>query len=337
VNRTGGSAGSLTVSYTAIGVTATAGSDFAPTQGTLTFADGETSKSFNIPILDDNVDEPNETVRVVLSTSGDLDTLGSQSVATLNIMDDDPTPTASIGDVSAAEGNSGTTDFNFPVTLSGPSSRTITINFSTADGTAGVGNDYLLPVANSISVPAGQTSATITVRVIGDTTVEPDENFFVDLTSTTNSFIARGRGQGTILNDDGNSTPLPLVLLGEESGPDPNQAAALDSILLVRDPFPLINDADQLNQGPDKNTRVVVFVRNLQLAPGELSSSVVVNLIDLFGQSSDIPAADVRPLPNSDLAQVIFRLADNLAPGTCTIKVKAHSTISNSARLTISH
>lgn len=339
VNRTGGSAGSLTVNYSVIGITATAGSDFTATQGTLTFTDGETSESFNVPILDDNIDEPfSETARVVLSTSGDLDTLGLQSVATLTITDDDPTPTVSIGDISAAEGNSGMANFTFPVTLSGPSSRTVTINFNASDGTAtGGGNDYLSPVATSVAIPPGQTSATITIQVAGDTTVEPDETFFVNLTSATNAFIADGEGKGTIVNDDGGSTPLPLVLVLEESAPDPNQAAALDSVLFLRDPFPVINVANVITSGPDRNTRVMVFVQNLQLAAGELSSSVVVNLIDSNGQTSDVPAADVRAVPNSDLAQVIFRVPDSLPVGPCTIKVKAHSTVSNSGKVTISN
>jgi len=306
VNRTGGSAGSLTVEYTVRGVTATAGQDFAPTQGILTFADGETSKSLSLTMLEDNVAETIETATVTLSTSSDLDRLGSQSVATLTIFDNEPTPSLSIGDVTASEGNSGTTNFNFPVTLSGVSSRTVSVGFTTTDNTAGAGTDYLTPVTNSISIPAGQTSGVITVQVSGDVSVEPDEAFFVNLGFQNEVIILDAQGKGTILNDDGGSTPAPLVLMEEESPPFPNQAAALDSVLFLRDPFPLINDKNLLLSGPDRNTRVILFVKNLQLVLGQPASSVVINLRDSFGQVSDIAAVDVRPIADTDLAQGVL-------------------------------
>jgi hypothetical protein len=80
---------------------------------------------------------------------------------------------------------------------------------------------------------------------------------------------------------------------------------------------------------------LVIFVANLQLAQGEPSSAVVVNLVDANNQSYDIAAEDVRPVPNFDFAQVIFRLPDNLPAGTCTIKVKAHGQVSNAGTIRI--
>jgi len=74
---------------------------------------------------------------------------------------------------------------------------------------------------------------------------------------------------------------------------------------------------------------VMVFVWNLQLGQGEPFSSVVVNLVDGLGQSYNVPAENVRLVPNFDFTQVIFRLPDNLAPGTCTISVRAHEQTSN--------
>lgn len=121
----------------------------------------------------------------------------------------------------------------------------------------------------------------------------------------------------------------PLQLLLDQSGPAPDQVAALDSILFLRDPFPVINGADLLNLGIDRNTRVVVFAMNLQLAQGETSSSVVVNLVDSNNQNHDVAAEDVRAVPNVPFTQVIFRLPDNLPAGTCTIKLKAHGQVSN--------
>ena len=87
--------------------------------------------------------------------------------------------------------------------------------------------------------------------------------------------------------------------------------------------------------GSDPNTRVTLFAKNLQLAQGEASASVLVNLTDLSGTSSDIAAEDVRSVPNSDLTQVIFRLPDNLPAGLFDVKLKAHGQTSNIGKIRI--
>ena len=130
-------------------------------------------------------------------------------------------------------------------------------------------------------------------------------------------------------------TPGPLQLLLEETGPALDQVTALDSVLFTRDPFPVVNAADLLNLGVDRNTRVIVFAMNLQLLQGESSSAVTVTLVDSNNQSYNIAAEDVRPVPNSPFTQVIFRLPNNTAVGTCTITLKAHGESSNSGSIRI--
>jgi hypothetical protein len=90
-----------------------------------------------------------------------------------------------------------------------------------------------------------------------------------------------------------------------------------------------VNPGNFFTPTNDRNTRLIIFVANLQLVQGEPPSFVVVNLIDGNNQSYDVAAEDVRGVPNFDFTQVVFRLPDNLAAGTCTIKVKAHGQISN--------
>jgi hypothetical protein len=127
----------------------------------------------------------------------------------------------------------------------------------------------------------------------------------------------------------------PMQLLLDSNGPAIDQIASLNSILLVRDPFPVLNGADLLNAGSDRNTRVTVFVRNLQLAQGELPSSVLVNLLDANNQVYDVPAESVGPVSNNDFVQVVFALPSNLAVGTCTVKIKAHGQTSNAGTMRI--
>ena len=130
-------------------------------------------------------------------------------------------------------------------------------------------------------------------------------------------------------------TPSPLQLILEQSGTDPIQAAALDTQLLLRDPLPIVNPQNLLNNAFDRNTRVTIFVTNLVLTQGEPASSVTVNMIDANNQSFDLAAEDVRNAPNQSFAQVIFRLPNNVSAGTCSLTVKAHGQMSNVATIRI--
>ena len=79
----------------------------------------------------------------------------------------------------------------------------------------------------------------------------------------------------------------------------------------------------------DRNTRVAFYVRNLQLNPGETSSSVFVRFFDGFSVFVSVAAEDVRPIPNSEFTQVVVRLPNNLPPNTYSIQIQAHSRFSN--------
>ena len=143
-------------------------------------------------------------------------------------------------------------------------------------------------------------------------------------------------GGSSVLSGGQVVTNLPtLQLILEELGSHPNLAASLDSLLLLRDPFPIKSLGTWYGFGPDHNTRVMVFVASLQLNSGESSSAVVVHLIDSINQSYDVPAEDVRNEPITGFAQVTFRLPDTLFPGDCTVQVKAHGQVSNSAIIRI--
>lgn len=130
------------------------------------------------------------------------------------------------------------------------------------------------------------------------------------------------------------AAPQP-VLLVDQAGPALDQAAALDLYTLTRDPFSVFSVNDYLHLGSDQNTRVIVFVRDLPLVEGEPPSAIVVNLVGSNSQSFDVPAEDVRAVANLGFLQVSFRLPDALAPGTCTIRIKAHAQVSNAGTMRI--
>lgn len=106
-------------------------------------------------------------------------------------------PSVSINSVTQSGGTSGTTQFIFTVTLSAPSSQTITVNFATADGTAVAGNDYYA-TSGTVTFNPGQTTQTITVTVIGDPMPDPNETFYLNLSNAINAWLANPQGVGTI-------------------------------------------------------------------------------------------------------------------------------------------
>ena len=129
------------------------------------------------------------------------DDLGADSnLATVSI-DVLPSVTVSIGDVSASEGNLGTTNFVFTISLSAASLQTVKVVFFTSDGTASSGSDYQA-ISGTLSFGPGLTVQVLTVSVVGDTTAEPDETFYVNLSDAVNATLGASSGKSTILNDD---------------------------------------------------------------------------------------------------------------------------------------
>jgi methionine-rich copper-binding protein CopC len=201
VNRLGGSFGTTKVDYATSNGTAIAPQDYTATSGQLTFGNGETTKTFVVPIVNDALNEAPETVNLTLSNVSGSGELGSPATAVLTITDDDPQPSLSINDATVTEGNSGTVNANFTVTLSAQSGQTVTVNYATANGTATAGSDYQAQ-SNTLTFAPGETSKVISVVVNGDTASEPDENFFVNLSGASNAGVSDNQGLGTIISDD---------------------------------------------------------------------------------------------------------------------------------------
>jgi Calx-beta domain/Domain of unknown function (DUF4214)/WD40-like Beta Propeller Repeat len=196
------------IDFSTIDGTATAGADYVPTSGTLTFAPGETEKTFSIPLIDDAVDEDDETIVVKLADKTGTAKLGEPSVAAVVITDDDPSPFLSVSDASAGEGDGRNDGMTFVVTLSKPSVRTVSVAISTQGVTATPGANFATgtdfnQTSGVMTFQPGATWGLLTVGIVPDTTPEPDETFKVVLSNPVNAQIARGEGVGTIIDDDG--------------------------------------------------------------------------------------------------------------------------------------
>lgn len=199
ITLSGPSAQTVTVDFATADGTATAGNDYLSLSGRLIFSPGETNKAVTVQVSGDTVNESDETFFVRLSGASNATIARNQGQGT--IIDDDPPPAMSINDVSVSEGNSGTTNAVFTVSLSGTSGKGVSIDFTTSSGTATLGNDFA-SVSGTLTFSPGETSKTIAVPIVGDIAIESDESFSLNLTNPANATIARGQATGTILTDD---------------------------------------------------------------------------------------------------------------------------------------
>src|SRR5207248_255849 len=133
-----------------------------------------------------------------------LPTNGTLGTATGNgtIVNDDTQPAVSIGNASQNEANSRTTAFTFGVSLSNPSSQTVTVNYATADGTATTADSDYTAASGTVTFAPDVTAHSVTVNVNGDTQFASPARRTSDLTGPTNGTLGTATGNGTIVNDD---------------------------------------------------------------------------------------------------------------------------------------
>jgi uncharacterized repeat protein (TIGR01451 family) len=269
------SASTVTASFATASGTATSGTDFTATSGTVTFIPGQTTQTITVSVLGDVTPEPDETLLVNLSSPVNATIAGAQGTGT--IKNDDALPALSINDVTLAEGNSGTTSFNFTVTLTPASAFPVTVNYATADNTAIVGSDYQ-PASGSLTFAPGQTTKPVSVLVNGDVTTEPSESFFVNLFNPGNASISDSQGQGNITNDDAN----PSITINDPSVVEGNASTSNMSFVITLSnptsitlsvPFSLADGTATV--GSDYQTNSGSF----SVFPGNLTAQVSIGII----------------------------------------------------------
>jgi len=207
--------------------TALAGSDYvAASQTGLSIPAGSTSKSFTVVINGDGVVEPNETFLVNLGNVSGATVAAGQAICT--ITNDDTYPSLSIGDVSISEGNTGTTLATFTLTLSAVAASPVSYDIATVDGTAVAGSDYIGRSLTGQVIPTGASSATFTVAINGDTAVEANESFQVNVGNVVGAVVADGQAVGTINNDD----VLPSLSIADVAISEGNSGAKLATFIV---------------------------------------------------------------------------------------------------------
>lgn len=231
VTRSGGSSGAASVSYQTTGGTATPGADYEGVSGILSWNSGDASaKSFTITLLDDLIDENNETVGISLTGASGA-ALGSPTSATLSITDNDPAPSAGSLQFSASgySVNESGGSVTLAVTRSGGTSGSVSVSYASSNGTASAGADYgavtgTLSWANGV----GGTRS-INVPVFTDALLEGNETVNVILSGPAGGATLGTPAQAVVtIVDSTTANPVPV-----NSGLSPSSATAGDSGLVL--------------------------------------------------------------------------------------------------------
>jgi len=195
----------ITIDWRTEDGTAVAPSDYIAASGTLTFSAGVQQETISISIVPDLLSESDETfVLHLLSASNIVFFPAAGEFGTCTILNDDAPKVVSINHVSVQEGNSSLQPHAalFTVSLSPPSTQTVTVNWATHDGTAVAPGDYASG-SGTLTFSPGTTNQFVRIVITPDTHFEFDETFSVQLSSPVNAILAgTGIGTGTILNDD---------------------------------------------------------------------------------------------------------------------------------------
>jgi alpha-tubulin suppressor-like RCC1 family protein len=195
---------------------ATAPSDYtAKAATTLSFAAGETTKTFAVTVKGDKLAEDDESFYVVLSSPVGAEIWDGTGVGTLTNDDPGGKPVYAISNVSMPEGNSGSTNMTFTITRTGSTAVAGSIKYSTqalGGGAAAPGEDFTAKAPTGVTFPVGVVSKDVAVAIKGDLVAEPDELFRVALSDAVNGTLpAIPYAEGTILNDDSN-TPTTIAI-----------------------------------------------------------------------------------------------------------------------------
>ena len=290
VTLSASSTSQVTVAYADAGTgTATSGTDYtALTAGMLTFAAGTTSRTITVSVTGDTSHESHETVVITLSNPTNATVSATAGSGTGTIRDDEGL-TLSVNSPTVAEGDSGSTNLNFTVSLSAASTQNVNVIFGITGGTATAGTDYTTSLTNNrirLRFRPGQTSKTITLAVQGDTLDEPDETVLVALSGASfNARITTGTGTGTITDDDTSTVTInsPSVVEGDTGSRNMTYTVSLSTAnsrqVTVR--YGLVVAQSTATSGTDFR-EIAATTSNpgtLTFAPGETSKTFTVEVL----------------------------------------------------------
>ena len=314
-------------------------SDYFSSAEQIVIPAGSLTGSVTLTALQDTLDETDEIIVIDINSVTNATESGTQQV-TASIADDDPIglSTLSISDVTVVEGNAGTTNAVFTVTLARADNLTVTVVAISFNGTATDASDYYSILPTLVRFDPGETIQTVTVAVIGDTVDEFNETFFVTLNAPSNATIADNLGQATIIDDDQalGGTPIdppvgpPSVTLGLsaasllEAGGTSTVTATLSAVSFVDVTVDLAFGGSAMNvRDYTRSADQIVIIA------GSLTGNVTLTAVqDEQDETNETIVVDILGVTNgteSGTQQVTAVINDDDPPPSVTLSVAGTS------------
>ena len=280
VQLSGKSATAITVDYSTINGTATAGSDFTATSGQLTFAPGSLSQTILVPITPDNNIEPDETFTIQLTNP--IGAVISGSSSTVNILNDDnpvvvpPLPVITIAaGVNAKEPSTAGT---FILQRTGDLTNALTINLATPSGSATEAIDYQ-PITTAIFA-AGSNRATVEIKPIDDDIYEGSERVGLSVRPGSGYSIGSSASAEIAIEDNETIptltiTPATQTIIEKNIG-DPVNSASFQVQLSGKSATAITVDYSTINGTATAGSDFTATSGQLTFAPGSLSQTILV-------------------------------------------------------------
>lgn len=331
VTLSGPSDQTVTVNFSTENGTAAAPGDYFARTGTLTFSPGVTTRTVTVPIKGDTLAEGDESLMLNLTNASGAEIVeGGQAIAT--ILDDDATPIINVSNARIVEGNSGTSNLEFVVSLSSASGQTVTAVYATTNDSAVAGEDYTAK-SGTLTFAPGVVSLTVTIVVQGDLSNELDEQFHLDLSEVANAQLGSAGALGTIVDNDAlPSVSVANVSVDEAAG---EYALAVVAVSLsepsgreVTVPFSTSNGTAAAGEDYDATSgtltfspgatsqAITVLVRPDQL--DEWNETFRVNLgraanANLVSGAATVTIVDTSPAPELTISDVVVTEGDESA------------------------
>jgi endoglucanase len=196
-------------------------------------------------------------------------------------------PNLALADMSVMEGNAGSKEALVTVSLSMSSTEAVTVNYATANGTAQAGSDYVAK-SGTLTFAPGETSKTIAVSVIGDTAVEANETFLLNLSSPTKAALADGQSVVTITNDDAPAPALSVSDVSVTEGQSGMTNAVFTVSLSAASSAPVAVSYTTVDGTASAGSDYTAKSGTLSFAPGETTKTVAVSVIgDLLSEANE--------------------------------------------------
>jgi len=260
----------VSVNYYTSNNDAIAPSDFLENTGTLMFEPGVTTANIQLSIIDDSLDEIDETFFVLLKDATNAIILNQQAV--LTIIDNDGLPSISTGDITVDENGDNAT---LSLSLTNPSSQSVSVNYSTASGSAVLGEDFVNS-SGTLVFPVGETNKSISIPIKDDDVYESDETFTLNLSGETNALLSVVQATVTIVENE----PYPILtvadVVADESANNVFVSIALD---------PVSTQPITTNYSTNNGTAIAIedytsASGNLLFNPGQNSKTISIAIND---------------------------------------------------------